>query len=83
MKIDRPTLGGHLAQRVEQRGRLLGRQDRGRLVEDQDARLAVQRLQDLHPLLLADRQLPDTRPRVDVEAVALAELGDAPLDAAG
>ena len=45
--------------------RLLRRQHRRRLVEDQDARVAVERLEDLHPLLLADRELPDPRARVD------------------
>ena len=44
---------------VEQRLGLLRGEHSGRLVEDQHARLAVERLQDLDPLLLADRQLPD------------------------
>ena len=44
---------------------LLRREHGGRLVEDQDPRLAVERLQDLDPLLLADRELPDARARVD------------------
>ena len=38
----------------EQLGRLLRRQHGGRLVEDQDVGAAVERLQDLDPLLLAD-----------------------------
>jgi hypothetical protein len=45
------------AQRVEQRLSLLRREHRGGLVQDQDARAAVQRLQDLQPLALAHRQL--------------------------
>ncbi len=45
------------AQRVEQLLGLLRREHRGRLVEDQDARAAVERLQDLQPLALAHRQL--------------------------
>ena len=36
MKIDRPAVGGHLAQRHEQHVGLLRRQHRRRLVEDQD-----------------------------------------------
>ena len=63
-----------LAQRLEQRVRLVGREHRGRLVEDQHLRLFVERLQDLDALALADRELPDARPRVDRQAVALAEL---------
>src|SRR5439155_26087795 len=49
---------------------------------DQNACLAVERLEDLDPLLLPDRELPDPCPRVDVEAVALAQLGNPPLDGA-
>ena len=74
------ALGGHRAQGREQRVRLLRREHRRRLVHDEDPRVAVERLQDLDPLLLADRELPDARARVDGEAVRLAELRDAPLD---
>ena len=35
------------------------------------ARLAVERLEDLDALLLADRELPDLRPRVHVQPEAL------------
>ena len=38
----------------EELARLLRREDGRRLVEDQDVRSAVERLQDLHPLLLSD-----------------------------
>ena len=74
--IDRP-LGDHLRQRGEQRLALLRRQHRGRLVEDQDARAAVQRLQDLDALALADRQLADPRVRVDRQAEALRHVAAA------
>ena len=50
---------GHRPQRPEQLVDLLRRQDRGGLVHDQDAGTAIEHLQDLHPLLLADGQLPD------------------------
>ena len=53
--IDRPSATS-CAQRREQRLGLLRRQHGGRLVEDQDARVAVERLQDLDALPLADRQ---------------------------
>ena len=55
-------------QRLEQRIGLLRGQHRRRLVEDQHARVAVERLQDLDPLLLAQRQLPDPGARVDRDA---------------
>jgi hypothetical protein len=57
MKMTLRPSATKLAQRGEQRFALLRRQHRGRLVEDQDARPAVQRLEDLHALLLADRQV--------------------------
>ena len=53
---------------------LLRRQHRGRLVQDDQAGAAVQRLDDLDPLLLAHRQLPDVGSRVDLQAVALRQL---------
>ena len=52
----------------EQLARLLRREHGGRLVEDQDVGAAVERLQDLDALLLADRDLRDERGRVDREA---------------
>ena len=52
----------------------LGRgQHAGRLVEDQDVALAVERLQDLHPLLQPDRELAHHRVGVDLELVLLLE----------
>ena len=58
---------------------LLWRQDRGRLVEDEDPRSAVDRLQDLDALLLSERQLVDARAGIDAEAQPLRELADASL----
>ena len=57
------------AQHFEQLIGLGRRQHRGRLVEHQDFRAAHQRLQDLDPLLQADRQFADDRVRIDLEAV--------------
>ena len=54
---------------VEQLGGLCGRQDRGWLVQDQDLDATVERLQDLDPLLLADRQGLDDGRGVDLEPV--------------
>ncbi len=44
---------------AEERLGLLRRQHRGRLVEDEEPGIAVERLDDLDALLLADRELPD------------------------
>ncbi len=73
---------GHRAQGLEESFGLLRSEYGGRLVHDQNARLAVERLQDLDALLLADRELPDARPGIDCEAVAAAQLPDPLLDRA-
>ncbi len=52
-----------------------------RLVHDQDPHAAVEHLQDLDALLLADRQLPDLGPRIDVQAERLAERRDLAIEA--
>ena len=53
---------------------LLRGQNGRRLVEDQDARVPVEGLEDLHPLAYSHREVGDARPRVDLQAVALREL---------
>ena len=53
---------------------LVRHEHRGRLVEDQDAGAAVEHLEDLDPLLLADAEVGDQLVGIDVEAVALGEL---------
>ena len=64
---DRVALGLELAQVAEQRLDLLRHQHGGRLVEDDDLRAAVEHLQDLDPLPLADAepldQLVGSRPK--------------------
>ena len=55
---------------------LARRQHRGRLVEDEQRGVAIERLDDLDALALADGELPDDRGRVDVEPVAGGELAD-------
>ena len=57
---------------------LLRHQHRGRLVEDEDPRAAVEHLQDLDPLPVADAEALDQLVGVDVQAVRAGELGDAP-----
>ena len=68
---DRLALLGQALDDREQLLRLLRRQHGGRLVEDEDVGAAVERLQDLDPLLLADRDVLDERARVDGEAEPL------------
>ena len=48
---------------------LVGRQHAGRLVEDQRVGAAIERLQDLHALLQADRQLADDGVGIDLQRV--------------
>ena len=76
-----PAVGGHGVERPEQLVDLLRGEDRGRLVHDQDACPAVEELQDLDPLLLADGELPDLRSRVDAHAELVGEAGDLGLRA--
>ena len=71
------------AQHLEQ---LIGfgrRQHRRRLVEHQDFRAADQRLQDLDPLLQADRQFADDRVGIDLEAIFAPEFAEPLADRAG
>ena len=53
---------------------LLRREHGGRLVEDQDLRAAIERLQDFHALLQADRQLRHDGVERHLEAVVAGEL---------
>ena len=52
---------------------LLGREDGGRLVEDQEVGAAVERLQDLDALALAHAEIGDARVGVDLEVVLAPE----------
>ena len=58
---DRHALALEALEDPEELLRLLRREHRGRLVEDEDVRAAVERLQDLDALLLADRDVLDPR----------------------
>jgi hypothetical protein len=53
-----------------------GGEHRGRLVEDQQAGVAVERLEDLDPLLEADREVLDQRVGVDRQPGALGQFTD-------
>jgi hypothetical protein len=74
---DGQALRDHLAERGEQGFALLRREHRGGLVEDQDAGAAVQRLEDLDPLPLADRQRADARLGLHRQAEALRHVEQA------
>ncbi len=77
---DRAAVLAQRAQRLEQVLDLRRAERRGRLVEDQDVRAAVEQLEDLDPLLGVDRQVADALARVDVEAQPLGRLGHPLLD---
>ena len=61
---------------------LLGRQGRGRLVEDDDLGVVLHRPRDLDHLLLAGAEPGDERRRIDVEIERLQELLAGDVDAA-
>ncbi len=62
---DRHAVRSQVADDAEEYGDLRRAQGGGRLVHHQDADIAGQRLGDFDNLLLAQRQLPDQRARVD------------------
>ena len=74
----REALGLELAQVVEQLVDLLRHEHRGGLVEDEDPGAAVEHLEDLDALALADAEVGDQPVGLDAEAVRRGELGDAP-----
>ena len=74
---DRLPLRLQLGDDREELPRLLRCEDRGRLVQHEDLRPAVERLQDLDALLLRDRDVLDQRVGIDCEAVAVGKLADA------
>ena len=65
--------GHHPPHRDEQPVALVRREHRGRLVEDQDPRPAVQLLEDLDTLALTHRQLPHRRRRVHLQPVLIGQ----------
>ena len=81
----RQALRAQPLQHGEDLGDVGGGQRRGRLVEDQDARLARQRLGDLDHLPARQRQVLDQRQRMDVLGAGARQrlLGDAALRARG
>ena len=73
---DAVALGREAPEDLEDLLGLLRRQDRGRLVEDEDLGVPVERLEDLDALLPADGQGADLGVGVDLEAEPAAELHD-------
>ena len=74
---DGDALGAQVAQRAEQLVDLLRHEHGGRLVEDQHPRAAVQHLEDLDALPVADAEVLDDRVGVDAQAVLVGQLADA------
>ena len=74
---DGETLVSHPAKDAEQLLDSLRGQHRGGLVQDQDLDAEVERLEDLHPLLLADREAADLGVGIDLHVVVVEELVEA------
>ena len=73
---DRLVLPLQHPQHFEQLIGLGRREHRGRLVEHQDFGAAHERLEDLDPLLQADRQFADDRVGIDFKPIFGAEFGE-------
>ena len=73
---DRESRVDELADDLEELVDLLRGEHRRGLVENEHARLAEERLEDLDPLLHADRQVLDQRVGIDLEPVALGDRDD-------
>ena len=67
---------GQLTECCEQLVDLLGGEDGRRFVEDEQLRLAVQRLDDLDALTFANRQLLHQYRRIEVEPIPPGEIVD-------
>ena len=76
---DRLAARRQLSHDLEELLCLLRREHGGGLVQDEDVGVAIERLEDLDALLLADRDVLDAGARIDGEAVAVGDLLDAPL----
>ena len=74
---DREAFCRELLQCREQALTFLRGQHRGRLVEDEDARLAIEHFQDFDALPFADRKLADGLVGRDREAEFLGQMGEA------
>src|ERR1700682_4954224 len=75
---DRPAVLRKVSQELENLLRLARCKHCGRLIEHEDLSIAIEHLQDLDPLLLADRQRLDPGIRVELKSKSAGELADAP-----
>ena len=73
MSSTRLALGAQRPQDAEEVVGLLRREDGGRLVEDQEVGAAIERLEDLHALALADAEIGDARVGIDLQVVLAAQ----------
>ena len=73
------ALGAHDTEDIKQSARLLRRQNRGRLVQNQNIHASVQYLDDLDRLLLGDRHLVYLLGRLQTEAIPLGDFLDPPV----
>ncbi len=73
---DRSAVSTEAFQDREQPVALLGGQNGRGLVEDEDAGLPVQCLEDLDPLQLTHRELLDRRSGMDRQTIGVGQLGD-------
>ena len=72
------AVGLHIAQDGEELVGLLGGENRGGLIQNEDVGAPVEDLDDLHRLLLGDRHIIDLLARVDIEAILFADGLDIP-----
>src|SRR5439155_12456186 len=75
---DRAAVLGKISKELEDLLRLTRCKHGGRLVEDEDLSIAIEHLQDLDALLLADRQGLDLGVRVELKSKSPGELPYAP-----
>ncbi len=77
---DRLPLVGEFLENVVEALDLLGSEDGGRFVENENVRTAEQRLEDLDALLDADAHVFDGGVRIDLEAVSVTEVANLAVD---
>src|SRR6267378_1803553 len=75
-KNNRLAFFGEAAKNFEETLRLLGGEHGGRLIHDQQPRAAIERLEELDPLLHADGEIGDSSLWIDIESVAGSQRGD-------